>query len=60
MEFKELQAKSKAELAKLAQEMREKVRGFRFSVSAKQLKNLREIRSAKKELAQILTLLNKQ
>lgn len=60
MEYKELKGKGEAELKQLLKGAREKMRGLRFSVSAKQLKNIREIRRIKKEIAQILTLLNKQ
>lgn len=50
--------KSESELQKLLGETREKVRELSFKDSNKQLKNVREIRSAKKLVAQILTLLN--
>ncbi len=58
MDFKELKTKSVLELNKLLPEYREKIRDLRFSVSAKQLKNIRELRMAKKIVARILTLLN--
>ncbi|PIT90803.1 MAG: 50S ribosomal protein L29 [Candidatus Komeilibacteria bacterium CG10_big_fil_rev_8_21_14_0_10_41_13] len=57
MEFKELKNKSVKELHKLLAENREKLRDMRFSVSAKQLKNIREIREVKKLIARILTVL---
>ena len=60
MEFKELNEKKPAELQKLLEANREKLRGLRFKDSNKQLKNIREIRALKKLLAQILTILNKQ
>lgn len=50
--------KSEAELQKLLDDNREKVRELSFKDSNKQLKNVREIRSTKKLVAQILTLLN--
>lgn len=58
MEFKELQTKTKPELQKLLAEKREHARELRFKDSNRQLKNVREIRVAKTEIAQILTLLN--
>ncbi|OGY88839.1 MAG: 50S ribosomal protein L29 [Candidatus Komeilibacteria bacterium RIFCSPLOWO2_01_FULL_45_10] len=58
MEFKELKGKSAEELQKLLAQFREKVRDLRFSVSAKQLKNIRQLREAKKAVAKILTVLN--
>jgi ribosomal protein L29 len=60
MEFKELNEKNPADLQKLLELNREKLRGLRFKDSNKQLKNIREIRALKKLLAQILTILNKQ
>ena len=60
MEFKELKEKSAPELQKLLAQFREKVRDLRFSVSAKQLKNIRELREAKRVIAKILTVLNQK
>lgn len=50
--------KSEAELHKLLEASREKVRELSFKDSNKQLKNVREIRATKKLVAQILSLLN--
>jgi large subunit ribosomal protein L29 len=58
MELKEIKDKNEAELHKLLEENREKLRELSFKDSNKQLKNVREIRSTKKLVAQILTLLN--
>ncbi len=60
MEFKEIQQKSVSELHKLLADSRDKLREFRFKDSNKQLKNVREIRKIKAQIAQIFTLLNKQ
>ncbi len=60
MEFKELQTKSEAELQKLLGQGREKLRELRFKDSNKQLKNVREIRIVKEQIAQVLTILNKK
>jgi len=60
MDLKELKTKNEAELRKLLETNREKLRELRFKDSNKQLKNIREIRSLKKLTAQILTILNKQ
>jgi ribosomal protein L29 len=57
MEIKELREKSEKELTKLLATSREKLRDLRFKVTAKQLKNVREIRKTKKLIAQILTIL---
>jgi ribosomal protein L29 len=60
MEFKELSSKSASELNRLLLANQEKLRELRFKDSNKQLKNVREIRSLKQLVAQILTLLNKK
>jgi len=57
MEIKELREKSEKELTKLLATSREKLRDLRFKVTAKQLKNVREIRKTRKLIAQILTVL---
>jgi ribosomal protein L29 len=59
MELIELKQKKKEELAKLLQDSREKLRQLRFDLSAGKVKNVREIRKFKKEIAQILTLSKK-
>jgi ribosomal protein L29 len=60
MEFKELINKEKSELEKLLASSRNKLRELRFKDSNKQLKNIREIRSVRQLIAQILTTVNKQ
>ena len=60
MDFKELQIKNEAELNKLLMQNHEKLRELRFKDSNKQLKNVREIRIVKEQIAQILTILNKK
>ncbi len=58
MELKELRVKHSTELTKLLAQLREKLRDARFRVVAKQLKDVREIRALRKEIAQIHTILN--
>jgi large subunit ribosomal protein L29 len=60
MDFKELKIKTENELHRLLAEERDKLRELRFKDSNKQLKNIREIRSLKKTIAKILTVLNKE
>ena len=48
------------ELKNLLKIWREQSRDLRFSVSSKQLKNIRESRNAKKTVAQILTLIKEK
>lgn len=57
MKKEELNRKSKAELRKLLKDNREKLRQSRFDLASGKVKNVREIRKTKKEIARILTLL---
>ncbi len=59
MKIKDLQKKTKEELQELLDLKREKLRELRFKDSNKQLKNVREIRLTRKEIAQILTVSQK-
>ena len=59
MELSELKQKLKEELQKILTDKRDKLRQLRFDLVAGKVKNVREIRQIKKEVAQILTLLNK-
>jgi len=56
MKLVELRRKSKDELKKILTDDREKLRQLRFDLSAGKVKNVREIRHIKKEIAQVLTL----
>lgn len=58
MKIKELREKGIEELKKLLMEKREEKRKFQFDVASKQIKNVREIRKNKKDIAKILTLIN--
>ena len=55
----ELRQKPKNEIQKALQDDREKLRQLRFDLAAGKVKNVREIRHLKKEIAQLLTLLTK-
>lgn len=56
MKVKELRQQPKNELQKLLQDSREKLRQLRFGLAAGKVKNVREIRKIKKDIARILTL----
>jgi len=56
MKTTELRQRSKSELQKILVDNREKLRQLRFDLSAGKVKNVREIRRIKKEIARILTL----
>ena len=57
MKIKEIREKSENELKKDLVERRNKLAKMRFDISAKQVKNHRDIRITKKDIARILTLL---
>ena len=56
--MKELRKKSVRDLEKLLKEKREELRAFRFSSAGSRTRNVREGRTTRKEIAQILTELN--
>ena len=55
MKLKEIRVKTSEELEKLLKVNREKFRNLKFKDANKQIKNVREIRRIKKEIARILT-----
>ena len=57
--MKELIKKTEKELKALLAEKKESLRAFRFAMSGGKIKNLKEGGNLKKEIAQIMTLLNK-
>ena len=57
--MKDLIKKTAKELKVLLTEKREALRAFRFSMAGGKTKNIKEGMSLKKEIAQIMTLLNK-
>jgi ribosomal protein L29 len=57
--MKELINKTENELKQLLKEKQEALRVFRFAMSGSKTKNLKEGQNLKKEIAQIMTLLNK-
>ena len=58
MEATELRKKNKSELQKMLQELKEKQRLLKFNLTLGKVKNVREIRQIKKDIAKILTILN--
>ena len=57
MKISEIKQKPKNELQKLLQDERDNLRQFRFDLSAGKVKNVRQIRKVKKDIARILTIL---
>ena len=60
MKIFELRQKTENELRRLLQENRERLRSLRFDLASGKIKNVREIRKIKKDIAKTLTLLNEQ
>ena len=58
MKIKDIKQKSNNDLQKLLSESRERLRQLRFDLAAGKVKNIREIRMIKKDIARILTVLN--
>ncbi len=58
MNTKELRTKSKTELEKMCVEKSAALSTFRFGLSGSKVKNLKEGKNLKREIAQILTILN--
>ncbi len=60
MTMKELQSLNTEELQEQLEKKRETLRELRFKVSLDEHKKIRELRVLKKDIARILTLLNKK
>lgn len=58
MKIQELRQKSKSELQKLLQDNREKLRLLRFNLDSGKVKNIREIRIVRKDIARILSIIS--
>ncbi len=60
MKAQELRKKSDKELHMLLHELRAKLLDLKFDLSAGKVKNVREIRKVKKDIARILTVLRER
>lgn len=58
MKPQDLRKKSKEELERMLLEYREKSRQLRFNLASGKVKNVKEARKIKKDIARILTVLN--
>lgn len=58
--IKDFKKKSKKELSKILNEKRSKLRQFKFDLSAGNIKNVKEIRENRKDIARIKTFLNQK
>ncbi len=57
MKAQELRQKSKEELSRILREKKEKLCQLNFDLSSGKVKNVREVRLVKKDIARILTIL---
>jgi len=57
MKVSEIKQKSKKELQRLLRNDQDKLRQLRFNLASGKVKNVREIRQIKKDIARILTIL---
>lgn len=55
MDYKEIKMKTTTELALLMRELQEKHEEYLFKVGERQLKNVRDMRKVKKQIAQVQT-----
>ena len=60
MKIAELKKKPKRNLEKILREKKERLSSLYFDLAAGKVKNVREIRQIKRDIARILTLLNEQ
>ena len=58
MKLEELKSKSANELRILLDNLKNKLRGLKFDLSAGRVKNIRQINETKRTIARILTILN--
>ncbi len=58
MEAKELKQRTIEELKSILKQKEEKLSQFSFDLASGKVKNIREIREAKKDIARILTMIN--
>jgi len=60
MKIQELRKKTKEELNQILREKREKLRQLRFNLASGKVKNVKEIHMVKKDIARILTIINRE
>jgi large subunit ribosomal protein L29 len=60
MEISQLRKKSKKEMNRLLLEKRDRLRELRFDLASGRIKNVREMRQLRRDIARILTLLKEE
>lgn len=60
MKAAQLRKKPKSDLEEMLSDLQERLRKLRFNLASGKVKNIREIRSLKKDIARILTILEEK
>ena len=60
MKVKDIRRKKEPELAKDIKDLRGKLRELRFNLASGKVKNIREIRRVKRDIARILTIIKEE
>lgn len=60
MKTAQLRKKQKSDLEEMLSDLQERLRKLRFNLASGKVKNIREIRSLKKDIARILTILEEK
>ena len=60
MKTPEIRRKSNQELQKILFDLKEKLRELKFNLASGKVKNVRDIRKTKKDIARILTIINEK
>ena len=60
MKIVEIRKKSKTELKNMLQDLRNKLRALRFDLASGKIKNVRDVRKTRKDIARVLTILKEE
>jgi len=60
MKIVEIRKKSKTELKDMLQDLRNKLRALRFDLASGKIKNVRDVRKTKRDIARVLTILKEE
>jgi large subunit ribosomal protein L29 len=60
MKAAEIRQKQKTELQKIVKDHQEKLKNLRFDLASGKVKNVREVRNLKKDIARILTIVKEK
>jgi large subunit ribosomal protein L29 len=60
MKVEDIRRKKEPELAKDLKDLREKLRDLKFNLASGKVKDIREVRAVKRDIARILTIINEE